>query len=349
MARKPRSRGFVWAVSVCWVAMIAGCATSEDMSQMDAAPVDPGTMVWQTLQQTAQCVTDVENRPAFAALKLRTPDDYDAPAAQPLMTSPDLASIEERRQIQGFREAITACRPSFGPIPDPALAARASEIQRIWDRQQELYTFLQSGSLPWGRFNRETQANSEQLLAVVRTVAPRPIQIAQTPEQSTTTRTRGLTIGGGEPTAVPALPPGDQSPSPSPATPPAPTMTMAPMADEGTPAMADAAPNRAPPSQAAPQPPAPPTVSSPSAPGRFRVHLASYRREADAERGWTVLSQRAPTLMQRLAPSTTVVDIPGRGRFVRLYGGAFATKAAAEAACFDLRRALGYCQLLPET
>ena len=47
--------------------------------------------------------------------------------------------------------------------------------------------------------------------------------------------------------------------------------------------------------------------------GQLRVHVASYRNESDAARGW--LSYNLPGLM----PELTAVTLPGKGKFIRLF------------------------------
>ncbi len=86
----------------------------------------------------------------------------------------------------------------------------------------------------------------------------------------------------------------------------------------------------------APPPPPPPVL-------RFAGHVASYKTQSDAERGWPGLAKRFPAL-QGLTPRFVEVDLGGeRGKVVRALLGGFADRDAARAYCFDLRRAGLFC------
>lgn len=72
---------------------------------------------------------------------------------------------------------------------------------------------------------------------------------------------------------------------------------------------------------ASPSPPVAATaapVVEPVAPKRFGLHLASYRKQANAERGWTILTNQAPELAA-LSPLILPVDLPEKGHFLRLF------------------------------
>lgn len=75
----------------------------------------------------------------------------------------------------------------------------------------------------------------------------------------------------------------------------------------------------------------------------FGVHLASYRHEAEARTGWVKLQQDFPDELGLLEPRLERVDIEGRGEFLRLVGGAFASEAKASALCERLRAKSAYC------
>jgi len=81
--------------------------------------------------------------------------------------------------------------------------------------------------------------------------------------------------------------------------------------------------------------------------GKFGLHLASYRSEESANRGWEVLKRRYEAelgdlgfTLKRFTPRT------GRGDFFRLIAGGFETKAEADQACRPLRNRRQYCQAL---
>jgi len=73
------------------------------------------------------------------------------------------------------------------------------------------------------------------------------------------------------------------------------------------------------------------------------VHLASYRREAMARRGWEELQANHPVLAD-LDARLELAHIPGQGDFLRLKAGPFDSGAAALEACGALRPSGQYCQ-----
>ncbi len=75
------------------------------------------------------------------------------------------------------------------------------------------------------------------------------------------------------------------------------------------------------------------------------IHLASYRRQASAERGWRVLSARHPELGQ-MEPVVVDADLGARGVFKRLLatGG---SAEAVEALCARLAAEGEPCRVLP--
>jgi len=88
---------------------------------------------------------------------------------------------------------------------------------------------------------------------------------------------------------------------------------------------------------------APPRALPVAAPpvGR-RVYLASYRSEPAARRGWASVQARWPEALAGLAPLTRSVDVPGRGRFVRLFT-TVADARAEQRLCATLRAAADEC------
>ena len=73
------------------------------------------------------------------------------------------------------------------------------------------------------------------------------------------------------------------------------------------------------------------------------VHLASYRREDTARRGWLELKAVHPVLAD-LDARLELAHIPGQGDFLRLKAGPFDSGAAALEACGALRPSGQYCQ-----
>jgi tetratricopeptide (TPR) repeat protein len=69
----------------------------------------------------------------------------------------------------------------------------------------------------------------------------------------------------------------------------------------------------------------------------FAVQVASVRDPAAAPAEWRRLAGRHRSLADLGPRRPRPVDVPGRGRFYRVLGGAFATRAVAEAACGPVR------------
>lgn len=81
----------------------------------------------------------------------------------------------------------------------------------------------------------------------------------------------------------------------------------------------------------------------------YAVHLASYRTEAAAVRGWAVLRSAAPGTLAGLEPRLETVDIGERGVFLRLKAGPLPNQAEAEARCAALQSEGYFCQALDFT
>ena len=79
------------------------------------------------------------------------------------------------------------------------------------------------------------------------------------------------------------------------------------------------------------KPPAPAELASPRA--QFAIHVASVRALAEVDGEWRRLARRYPSLAGLEPGTPEPVDIPGKGTFYRVIGGAFATRAEAQAAC----------------
>lgn len=77
----------------------------------------------------------------------------------------------------------------------------------------------------------------------------------------------------------------------------------------------------------------------------FALHLASYRSDAAAARGWEALRASAPTALEGLSPRIEVVDLGGeQGVFRRLKAGPLPNRDDAEARCALLQAAGLYCR-----
>lgn len=75
----------------------------------------------------------------------------------------------------------------------------------------------------------------------------------------------------------------------------------------------------------------------------FGVHLASYRHAEEARAGWVKLQRDYPHELGLLEPRLEKVEIEGRGVFMRLIGGGFASQDKATALCTALKALGAYC------
>ena len=87
-----------------------------------------------------------------------------------------------------------------------------------------------------------------------------------------------------------------------------------------------------------------PEVLPPAA--RSSVHLASVRDPADVSGEWQRLAKRHQVLADLELQAPRKVEVPGKGIFYRVIGGAFATRAEAQAVCERLRSAGRYCTIV---
>ncbi len=77
--------------------------------------------------------------------------------------------------------------------------------------------------------------------------------------------------------------------------------------------------------------------------GSKSVHLASYRNEAQAERGWQILSSRYGQLAP-LQHGVTRASIPGKGTYYRLMATGL-SDSAASSLCAELKRRGQFCEV----
>ncbi len=82
-------------------------------------------------------------------------------------------------------------------------------------------------------------------------------------------------------------------------------------------------------------------VTHDTPPSPTLVYLASYRTEAGAAKGWSILAAASASL-KALHPVTRGVDIHGKGRYVRLFAPA-GDAAAAKRICSELGKAIAEC------
>ncbi|MEQ8284962.1 tetratricopeptide repeat protein [Thalassospira sp.] len=86
-----------------------------------------------------------------------------------------------------------------------------------------------------------------------------------------------------------------------------------------------------------------PSGGAAMASGGRSVHLASYRNEGQAERGWQILQGRYSQLAP-LQHGVTSANIPGKGTYYRLMATGL-SDAAASSLCTDLKRRGQFCEV----
>ena len=75
------------------------------------------------------------------------------------------------------------------------------------------------------------------------------------------------------------------------------------------------------------------------------VHLASYRSQQAADRGWAQLRRAHSKLLEGLDPEITRVDLgPGKGIYWRLKAGPLKTPQQAQDVCRQLKAARQFCE-----
>lgn len=77
----------------------------------------------------------------------------------------------------------------------------------------------------------------------------------------------------------------------------------------------------------------------------YGVHLASYRRGADASSGWRTLQSQYPNELSLLEPRLAPVTVEGRGEFIRLIAGGFSSQQTAAALCETLSKRGRFCEV----
>jgi hypothetical protein len=75
----------------------------------------------------------------------------------------------------------------------------------------------------------------------------------------------------------------------------------------------------------------------------FGVHLASYRHMDEARAGWRQLQRENPEELGLLEPRVEEITVEGKGQFLRLIGGGFASRDKAEALCGQIKSKGLFC------
>ncbi len=74
------------------------------------------------------------------------------------------------------------------------------------------------------------------------------------------------------------------------------------------------------------------------------LHIASYRSEASAMKGWEEVIGKNKALLPNVQPIVRRVDLGEQGTFYRLMAGSYASMAEAESACVKLKEAGQFCR-----
>ncbi len=74
------------------------------------------------------------------------------------------------------------------------------------------------------------------------------------------------------------------------------------------------------------------------------VHIASYRNEASALKGWEEVIGKNKAILAGVQPIVRRVDLGDQGTFYRLMAGSYASMGDAEAACIKLKEAGQFCR-----
>ena len=96
----------------------------------------------------------------------------------------------------------------------------------------------------------------------------------------------------------------------------------------------------------APRAPSEATSAIPETAEAFAVHLASFRSEAGARRGWRELQQAFPEQLGRVRLTLERADLGESGVFQRVLAGPFAERPDANQLCGALRAEGQYCRVV---
>lgn len=78
----------------------------------------------------------------------------------------------------------------------------------------------------------------------------------------------------------------------------------------------------------------------------FGVHLASYRASEQAREGWNKLQRENPDELGLLEPRVESISVAGKGSFLRLIGGGFASQEKAHELCAKLKDKGLFCDVV---
>ena len=89
-----------------------------------------------------------------------------------------------------------------------------------------------------------------------------------------------------------------------------------------------------------------PEVMAPKTPAgpQPAVHLASYKSQKNADRGWTQLKRAHSEQLGNLSYSVKKVKLGSKGTFYRLIAGPLGSEAEASSLCRDLKRRRQFCE-----
>jgi len=144
------------AAATLMAAVLAGCAGSP-----------PSSPLATEVSQSAACVDAIENQPAFAPLRLKSPALGDMSSTHLGDTSKP--TPEEQAMARSYLAAVSACEPNTQAMLNPREQAAGRAILTTWHEQQQLYIALASGRLTWGQFNRMTEALGRRMDRQLRT------------------------------------------------------------------------------------------------------------------------------------------------------------------------------------
>ncbi|WP_306253590.1 SPOR domain-containing protein [Parvularcula sp. IMCC14364] len=91
------------------------------------------------------------------------------------------------------------------------------------------------------------------------------------------------------------------------------------------------------------------SVQSDPAGNAYALHLASYRGESNAAKGWQVLARQYDMYLSGLEPRLRLVDLSAKGTFYRLLAGPYYSRNEAASTCANLKALGAYCSVMPFT
>jgi hypothetical protein len=86
--------------------------------------------------------------------------------------------------------------------------------------------------------------------------------------------------------------------------------------------------------------------STPEAAGRFHIHVASVRREADVPDEYARLARLYPVIGRYPMQPTQRIEVTGQGEFWRVLAGTFETREAAAEVCRSVHALGAQCRIV---